>query len=738
MTSYLQVGSIKVSGVLHDFVVNEALPETNIDAACFFSGLEKIIQELAPRNAALLQRRAELQKQIDLWHRENRYFDATRYESFLTAIGYLLPEEPFFGVQAIGVDDEIAAISAPQLVVPVSNRRFAVNAVNARWGSLYDALYGTDALEPVLIDGSFDARRATRVVKYCRSFLDTAVPLDRGSFFQVSSFRVESSRLVVKFADNSIATLRNADQFIGYLGDAGAPSSILLKNNGLHIEIRIDETNRIGATDMAGICDIMLEAALTTIIDFEDSVAIVDVDDKVAAYRNWLGLMNGTLSAEFKKGADKVKRVMAQDRSFLGLIGEPIILRGRSLQLVRHVGHHMMTDIVVTEDGRPVPEAFLDAAITSLIAMRDVRDTGGGKNSRTGSIYVVKPKMHGPDEVLLAVRLFEMVEENLGLPLKTIKIGIMDEERRTSINLAASIRPAADRVVFINTGFLDRTGDEIHTSMEAGPVVHKNDMRTQPWLAAYENNNVDVGLATGLNECGQVGKGMWTAPDRMAAMLAEKISHPRAGANTAWVPSPTAATLHALHYHSCNVTQRQNELKTRTSAARSDLLKIPIACPSKLSRRAIQNELDNNIQGILGYVVRWVDQGIGCSKVPDISNVGLMEDRATLRISSQHVANWLLHGVVTEEQVERSLRQMAVVVDRQNAHDAAYLPMTPKYDGEAFQAARDLVFLGRHQPSGYTEWILHERRLRAKKSSAASRCNQKNPPSVGGATSFSR
>jgi len=713
-------GELQIDNSIFELVEEQIAPNTGVDINSFWSGFEALLERFVPINKALLAKRDDLQHQIDQWHkaRATQTHNREEYASFLRGIGYLLDEGDDFQITTENVDEEIAKLAGPQLVVPIMNARFSLNAANARWGSLYDSLYGTDVIseaEGCEKGRTYNEKRGEKVIAYGKDFLNNAAPLARQQHEQVSEYRIREGELSLLMEDGSTTTLQRPEKFIAYLGDVNDPTAILLRHNGLHVEIQIDRASQIGAVDQAGVKDLLLESALSTIQDCEDSVAAVDAEDKVVVYKNWLGLMKGDLFEEFQKGGNVVRRVLNQDRKYQDPRSDvQIRLHGRSLLLVRNVGHLMTTDAVLFR-GEEIPEGILDGVITSFCAMHDLNSEGPIRNSRTGSIYIVKPKMHGPEEVQFSVDLFGAIEKLLGLSKNTIKIGIMDEEKRTTINLKECIRVAKERVIFINTGFLDRTGDEIHTCMEAGPVVRKTLMKQESWIKAYENWNVDIGLSTGLKGKAQIGKGMWAMPDEMAQMMRSKIEHPEAGASTAWVPSPTAATLHAMHYHKVLVESRQNEILSRSRASLQDLLTLPMLGGINLSQDEVQEELDNNIQGLLGYVVRWIDSGIGCSKVPDINDVGLMEDRATLRISSQHIANWLRHDICNEEQVMETLKRMASIVDAQNSHDDSYQNMAPDFDQNiAFQAACELIFKGVDQPNGYTEPVLHAKRREAK------------------------
>ncbi|PEZ77320.1 malate synthase G [Bacillus sp. AFS017274] len=725
MGEYVKIGNLQVAPVLFEFINKNGLPGSELNQEQFWVDFEKLVYDMSPKNKKLLARRDEIQTKINTWLRENREIDFAKYKSFLQEIGYLEPEGEDFHITIEGVDDEIAFQAGPQLVVPVDNARYAINASNARWGSLYNALYGTDVIsekEGAYREGGYNEVRGGEVISFAKNFLDQVTPLKVHSHRDAVKYAVVDGKLAVTLRNGEITSLVEESKLVGNQGEYEKPSAILLKNNGLHIEIQIDRSHPIGKIDKAGVKDILMESTLTTIMDCEDSVAAVDADDKVLVYRNWLGLMRGDLTVTFKKDNKVMTRTMNPDRLYRAPDGEEFSLPGRSLMFVRNVGHLMTTNAVLDANGEEIPEGIMDTVMTSLLSKHSLLGNGKYQNSSKGSVYIVKPKMHGSEEVAFANELFDRVEDMLGLQRNTLKIGVMDEERRTSLNLKACIRQVKERVAFINTGFLDRTGDEIHTSMEAGPMILKNNMKGSKWLQGYEKSNVIVGLATGFQGRAQIGKGMWAMPDMMAEMLTQKIGHLKAGANTAWVPSPTAATLHALHYHQVDVKKVQDELKKNPVNLRDDILEIPVAQNPEWSPEEIQQELDNNAQGILGYVVRWVEQGIGCSKVPDINNVGLMEDRATLRISSQHIANWLHHGICTKGQVMETLQRMAKVVDEQNSGDSAYQCIADNYDSSvAFQAACDLVFQGYNQPSGYTEPILHRRRIEAKKYS----CNNK-------------
>ncbi|GGF13377.1 malate synthase G [Halobacillus andaensis] len=718
MKDYVTVGNVKVAPVLYEFINKEAIPNSGISSDDFWSGLEAIIHNLAPENKALLKKRGDLQNKIHEYHKQNPTIQPEAYRSFLKELNYIEPDVEDFQVSTQDIDDEITVQAGPQLVVPVNNARYAINAANARWGSLYDALYGTDAIseeDGAEIKGDYNPVRGEKVIAFSKKFLDERVPLAEGSHKNVESYQFFDGQLVAKLTDGKTTSLKDSAQLAGFSGQPEAPRAILLKNNGIHLEVQVDHTHPIGRTDEAGVKDILVESALTTIMDFEDSVTAVDAEDKVEVYRNYLGLLKGDLSVTFAKGDKEVTREMNPDRTYTTPEGGELTLPGRSLMFARNVGHLMTSDAVIDQNGEEVPEGIIDTVITGLLAKHDVLNNGQYQNSKKGSVYIVKPKMHGSEEVAFANDLFNRTEDLLGYKRNTLKIGVMDEERRTTLNLKACINEVKERIAFINTGFLDRTGDEIHTSMEAGPMIRKNDMKGSAWLNGYERSNVRVGLASGFQGKAQIGKGMWAMPDLMADMLETKDGQLKAGANTAWVPSPTAATLHALHYHQIDIAQVQSELAKDRTDEQEAILQIPVAENSNWSEEEIQEELDNNAQGILGYVVRWVEHGVGCSKVPNINNVELMEDRATLRISSQHMANWLHHGIVNEEQVMETLKRMAKVVDEQNADDPDYHPMSADYDKSiAFQAACDLVFKGYDQPSGYTEPILHRRRREVK------------------------
>ena len=716
MTARIQKGKLAIAKELYDFIENEALPGSGLDSETYWKNFEQVVVDLSPKNKALLAKRDDIQAKIDEWHRNNT-FELQAYKAFLTEIGYLLPEVEDFQISTENVDEEIALLAGPQLVVPVRNARYCLNAANARWGSLYDALYGFDVIseeEGAEKGKGYNPKRGEKVIAFAKNFLNETFPLAQGSHADATKYAVEGNALVVTLKDGSTTTVADSSKFVGYNGEASAPTEIVLKNNGLHAIIQIDANSPIGQTDAAGVKDVVLEAAVTTIQDLEDSVAAVDAEEKVEGYRNWLGLMKGTLEESIEKNGKTITRKLNADRTFKNVEGGETKVHGRSLMLLRNVGH-LMTNPAILVDGEEIYEGIMDALVTPLLSVADIRGENTIKNSRTGSMYIVKPKMHGPEEVAFAVELFERAEQALGLPAKTLKIGIMDEERRTSVNLKNCIAQAKDRTIFINTGFMDRTGDEIHTFMEAGPFVRKGEIKGQKWFPAYENRNVMVGLQTGLRGKAQIGKGMWPKPDMLLDMYKTKTEHPEAGASCAWVPSPTGAVIHAIHYHQINVANRQQELLATEALPLDDLLTPPLATDTNWTEEEKLKELENNCQGILGYVVRWVDLGVGCSKVPDINDVGLMEDRATLRISSQHVANWLRHGIVTREQVEEVMQRMAKIVDEQNANDPLYKPMAADFDNSiAFQAASDLIFKGGEQPSGYTEPLLHAARLKLK------------------------
>ena len=715
MTARIQKGKLAIAKELYDFIENEALPGSGLDSDTYWKNFEQVVVDLSPKNKALLAKRDDIQAKIDEWHRNNK-FELQAYKAFLTEIGYLLPEVEDFQITTENVDEEIATLAGPQLVVPVRNARYCLNAANARWGSLYDALYGFDVIPET--DGAekgkgYNPVRGAKVIEFAKNFLNETFPLAQGSHADATQYAVEANALVVTLKDGSKTQLADTTKFVGYNGDAAAPTEVVLKNNGLHVIIQVDASTPVGQTDAAGVKDIVLEAAVTTIQDLEDSVAAVDAEEKVEGYRNWLGLMRGTLEESIEKNGKTVTRKLNADHTFTNVEGGTSSVHGRSLMLLRNVGH-LMTNPAILVDGEEIYEGIMDALVTPLLTVADIRGENTLRNSRKGSMYIVKPKMHGPEEVAFAVELFERAEQALGLPAKTLKIGIMDEERRTSVNLKNCIAQAKDRTIFINTGFMDRTGDEIHTFMEAGPFVRKGEIKGQQWFPAYENRNVMIGIQSGLCGKAQIGKGMWPKPDMLLDMYKTKTEHPEAGASCAWVPSPTGAAIHAIHYHQISVAKRQEELKQTEALSLDDLLTPPLASDTNWTEEEKIKELENNCQGILGYVVRWVDLGVGCSKVPDINDVGLMEDRATLRISSQHVANWLRHGIVTKEQVEDVLKRMAVIVDQQNANDPLYTPMAPNFDGYAYQAAADLIFKGGEQPAGYTEPLLHAARLKLK------------------------